>query len=83
MPTNARELLTVSQAAEALDKSVATVRRWVQSGRIAHYRIGGEVRIGPADIAALIAAGRRLPNAGMSWVRAWLTWLARLVSAFR
>jgi len=63
MPTNARELLTVTQAAEALDKSVATIRRWVQSRRLGHYRIGGEIRIAPADIAALIAAGRRLPIA--------------------
>jgi excisionase family DNA binding protein len=63
MPTDARELLTVTQAAEALDKSVATIRRWVQSRHLAHYRIGGEIRIAPADIAALIAAGRRLPVA--------------------
>ena len=63
MPTNASELLTVTQAAAALDKSVATIRRWVQSRRLAHYRIGGGVRIAPADIAALIAAGRRLPVA--------------------
>ena len=63
MPTDAKELLTVNQAAEALDKSVATIRRWVQSRQLAHYRIGGEVRIAPADIAALIAAGRRLPIA--------------------
>ena len=60
---DARELLTVTQAAAALDKSVATIRRWVQSRQLAHYRIGGEIRIAPADIAALIAAGRRLPVA--------------------
>jgi len=63
MPTNANELLTVTQAAEALDKSVATISRWVQSRQLAHYQIGGEIRIAPADIAALIAAGRRLPIA--------------------
>jgi excisionase family DNA binding protein len=63
MPTNAKDLLTVTEAAAALDKSVATVRRWVQTRRLTHYRIGGEVRIAPADIAALIAAGRRLPKA--------------------
>ena len=63
MTTDARELLTVTQAATALDKSVATIRRWVQTRRLAHYRIGGEIQIAPADIAALIAAGRRLPVA--------------------
>jgi excisionase family DNA binding protein len=42
-----------------LDKSVATVRRLVQTRKLAHYRIGGEVRIGRDDIAAMIAAGRR------------------------
>jgi len=63
MPTNAKELLTIQQAAEALDKSVPTLRRWLQRRKLAHYRIGGEVRFDPADIAALIAAGRRLPIA--------------------
>jgi excisionase family DNA binding protein len=59
MPTDAKDLLTVSQAAEALDKSVATIRRLVQTRKLAHYRIGGEVRIGRDDVAAMIAAGRR------------------------
>jgi len=63
MPTDATQLLTISQAAEALDKSLPTLRRWIQRRKLAHYRIGGEVRIDPADIAALIAASRRLPIA--------------------
>ena len=63
MPTDAKDLLTVRQAAEALDKSVPTVRRWIRERKLTYYRIGGEVRIAPADIAALIAAGRRLPIA--------------------
>jgi excisionase family DNA binding protein len=63
MPTDAKELLTIQQAADALDKSVRTLRRWLRLKKIAHYRIGGEIRFDPADIAALIAAGRRLPMA--------------------
>ena len=59
MPTNAKSLLTIEQAAVELDKSPVTIRRYVQTGKLAHYRIGGEVRIDPADIAAFIAAGRR------------------------
>jgi excisionase family DNA binding protein len=59
MPTNAKSLLTIEQAAVELDKSPVTIRRYVQTGKLTHYRIGGEVRIDPADIAAFIAAGRR------------------------
>ena len=59
MPTDAKDLLTVPQAAEALDKSIVTIRRWVQTRKLAHYRIGGEVRIGRDDVASMIAAGRR------------------------
>src|SRR5215471_18132829 len=44
MPTNAKSLLTIEQAAVELDKSPVTVRRYVQTGKLAHYRIGGEVR---------------------------------------
>jgi excisionase family DNA binding protein len=61
MPTDAKELLTIQQAAAALDKSVPTLRRWIQRRKLAHYRIGGEIRFDRADLAALIAAGRRLP----------------------
>jgi excisionase family DNA binding protein len=63
MPTDATQLLTVERAADALDKSIPTIRRWIQQKKLAHYKIGGEIRIDPADIAALIAAGRRLPIA--------------------
>jgi excisionase family DNA binding protein len=59
VPTDAKDLLTVPQAAEALDKSIVTIRRWVQTRKLAHYRIGGEVRIGRDDVAAMIMAGRR------------------------
>jgi hypothetical protein len=63
MPTNATALLPIWKAAIAVDKSVATLRRWVKLKKIAHYKIGGEIRFDPADIAAMIAAGRRLPIA--------------------
>jgi excisionase family DNA binding protein len=59
MPANAKSLLTIGQAAEELDKSPVTIRRYVQKGKLTHYRIGGEVRIDPAHIVALIAAGYR------------------------
>ena len=66
MIIDAKAMLTIPQAAEALGKSVPTLRRWVQRRQLAHYRIGGEVRIDPADITALIAAGRRLPIAAVA-----------------
>jgi excisionase family DNA binding protein len=59
MPTDAKDLLNIPQAAEALDKSEVTIRRWVKDRKLAHYRIGGEIRISRDDVAAMIIAGRR------------------------
>jgi excisionase family DNA binding protein len=59
MVTDAKDLLTIPQAAEALDKAPVTIRKWLRARKLAHYRIGGEIRISPDDVAAVIAAGRR------------------------
>ena len=59
MVTDAKALLTIPQAAEALDKAPVTIRKWLRARKLAHYRIGGEIRISPDDVAAVIAAGRR------------------------
>jgi excisionase family DNA binding protein len=59
MVTDAKDLLTIPQAGAALDKSPVTIRKWIRARKLAHYRIGGEIRISPDDVAAMIAAGRR------------------------
>jgi excisionase family DNA binding protein len=59
MVTDAKDLLTIPQAAEALDKAPVTIRKWLRARKLAHYRIGGEIRISPDDVAAVIVAGRR------------------------
>jgi excisionase family DNA binding protein len=51
-------LLSVEQAAERLGTSVRFVRRLVFERRIAFVKVGRHVRICPADLDALIAAGR-------------------------
>ena len=56
-------LLTVEQAAEALNVSVRFVRRLVAERRIAVHRIGRHVRLARADLEAFVAQGRSEPSA--------------------
>jgi len=48
--------LTVGEAAEQLSVHPSTIRRWIDRGRLAAYRLG-EKRIGvrPSDLARLVA----------------------------
>ena len=39
------ELLTVKQAAEVLQVSIWTIRRWIHAGLLSYTRIGREYRI--------------------------------------
>jgi excisionase family DNA binding protein len=55
------ELLTIEQAAERINMSARYVRRLVAERRIVFYRFGRAVRIDPADLVALKAAGRVEP----------------------
>ena len=47
-------LLTITEAAKVLNVSVRTVRRQIDDGRLPVVRIGGAVRIRPADLAKFI-----------------------------
>jgi excisionase family DNA binding protein len=51
-------LLTVEEAADRLGTSVRFVRRLIAERRIAYVRVGRHVRIGEADLASFVAAGR-------------------------
>ena len=44
------ELLTVSQAAEALSASTQTIRNWIRSGRLRGVRIGNRFLIPHGEI---------------------------------
>jgi excisionase family DNA binding protein len=54
--TFAEPYLTVGQAAEQLSVHPSTIRRWIDRGRLAAYRLG-EKRIGvkPSDLAGLVS----------------------------
>ena len=53
-------LLDEKEVADTLNVKVATLRRWRWAGRGPQFiKIGGAVRYDPADLAALIEAGRR------------------------
>jgi excisionase family DNA binding protein len=47
------ELLTVSQAAEALTASSQSIRNWIRAGRLAGVRIGSRFLIPRAEVERL------------------------------
>lgn len=51
------ELLTFTQAAEALDVHPATLRRLIAGGQLRAVRLWRAVRIPRADVARLVAHG--------------------------
>jgi len=58
-PAKAR-LLTIEQVAYRLAVSPATVRRLMNTGALPRVTVGGSVRFEPADVIALIEAGKTL-----------------------
>jgi excisionase family DNA binding protein len=46
--------LTIPQVAEKLQVSEKTVRRMLISGELPGYKIGGQYRVGPTELAAWI-----------------------------
>lgn len=54
-----REYYTVSEAAEVLGVSRTTIWRWIESGRLPAYRVGGKtIRIRRADLPSLLKPAR-------------------------
>lgn len=57
-------LLTLSEAAEELRLSTASVRRLVRAGRLPLVQLGRAARIDPADLSALVYAAKARPAQG-------------------
>jgi excisionase family DNA binding protein len=51
-------LRTIDEAAELLNVSPRTVRRFIESGALPAHRLGRLVRIADPDLAAFLAANR-------------------------
>lgn len=51
--------LSPSQVAQRVGVSTATVYRWIGDGRLGAVRVGGQWRVLPEDIAAMLAEGTR------------------------
>lgn len=57
------DLLTVDEAAAALNTPPRFVRRLIAERRIVFHRIGRHIRIAARDLEAFVAAGRVEPEA--------------------
>lgn len=51
-------LYSVRDVAEAMGVSSKTVRRWIKAGALPVHRLGKQLRISQADLAAFIAQSR-------------------------
>lgn len=60
--TNTTNLLTLDQAGARLAMSTETVRRYVRSGRLNAFLLGGRYRIEPAELELYIRRGRKALN---------------------
>ena len=49
------ELITVSQAAEALSASTQTIRNWIRSGRLRGVRVGNRFLVPGGEIERMLA----------------------------
>jgi excisionase family DNA binding protein len=59
MITDETHYATVSEAARLLRVSVPTIWRWIDSGRLRAYRVGGRsIRIRTVDLASLVRPAR-------------------------
>ena len=62
--TTDRNLLTVDQAAEQLNMSVAFIRKRIQDRTLAHVKVGGSIRIRQRDLDSFVDKGIRPAKAG-------------------
>ena len=63
MQTVEERYFTVEEVAERLKVSHMTVYRWIKTGKLGAYKIGGEFRITERDIERFLQA-RRFPAKG-------------------
>lgn len=57
-PPNLPHLFSIETVAAMLDVSPKTVRRWISAGELPVHRLGRQIRISEADLAAFIARAR-------------------------
>ncbi len=57
-------LVPLALAGEPWGLTPRYLRRLVEQHGLVHYRIGGRILVDPADLAAMIAAGRRGARTG-------------------
>lgn len=55
-------MLTVKQVAERLSVSPSKVYRLIETGQLAHHRIGGSIRMTEEQVATFLEATRREPG---------------------
>jgi excisionase family DNA binding protein len=61
MPTTSLPiLLSVRDAADRLGVSTKTIRRWIASGELPHYRLGRSIRIAESDLIGFIRVRRAM-----------------------
>lgn len=49
---------TLQQAAERLQVSIRTIRRWIAAGELTAHRFGGVIRISEQDLLVFLALHR-------------------------
>ena len=52
-------LMTIKQTAVELNVSDRTVRRLIDQGKLSSYRVGGQRRVSPQDVDAMLIASRK------------------------
>jgi excisionase family DNA binding protein len=53
-----QKLLTIIQVADALNVSIKTVRRLIESRELHHHRMGGIIRVSEEDLRAYVNSTR-------------------------
>lgn len=59
--TEQKNLLSVDDAARFSAVSQSTVRRWIKSEGLQHYRAGKQIRIDPDDLLKFLRSGTSSP----------------------
>ena len=57
------QYISVAEAARRIDVAAATIREWVQDGRLGRYHAGRELRVRVAELQALLTQAERKQEA--------------------
>jgi len=52
------DFMTVEETADKMRFKESTILTWCRSGALAHYKIGGQIRILEIDVVAMIKGGK-------------------------